>query len=474
MYIFYTSFFSKFIIIKEVLNINNTIVAIATPLAVGGISVIRISGNHAIDIADKIFKALNNKKLKDIDGYTALYGNIYSKNEIIDDAIALVFRSPKSYTGEDVVEISCHGGIYITKKVLRNIVDNGATIAKPGEFTKRAFLNGKLSITQAESVIDIINSNNDISLKSAISIMNGDLFKKISSINQELLNIIGHLEAWVDFPEEDIEVVKYDNIVDNIVNINLELENIMKSYDLVKLSKDGIDTCIVGKPNVGKSTLMNILAGYQKSIVTDIAGTTRDIVEEQINIGDVILNISDTAGIRETDDTVEKIGVDIAKNKIKVSNLILFIVDSSRELSDEDHYLIDLLKNEKCILIINKTDMPCKIDLKYLKSIFSNVVEISAINSTGIDNLRNIIIDLFNMNKFDSYSTLIANERQRECLNIAISNLKSSIDNLKFGYTLDAITITLESAVESLLELTGEKITDAVVDKIFSNFCVGK
>ncbi len=304
--------------------------------------------------------------------------------------------------------------------------------------------------------------------------MNGDLFKKISSINQELLNIIGHLEAWVDFPEEDIEVVKYDNLVDNLVNINLELENIMKSYDLVKLSKNGIDTCIIGKPNVGKSTLMNILAGYQKSIVTDIAGTTRDIVEEQINIGDVILNISDTAGIRETDDTVEKIGVDIAKSKIKVSNLILFIVDSSRELSDEDYYLIDLLKNEKCILIINKIDMPCKIDLKYLKSIFSNVVEISAINSNGIDNLRNIIIDLFNMNKFDSYSTLIANERQRECLNIAISNLNSSINNLKFGYTLDAITITLESAVESLLELTGERITDAVVDKIFSNFCVGK
>lgn len=454
--------------------INNTIVAISTPLAVGGIAVIRISGNSSIEIADKVFKSFNQKLLKDLKGYTACYGSIYENFEKIDDVVALIFKSPKSYTGEDVVEISCHGGLYITKKILRIILDQGAVLAQPGEFTKRAYLNGKLSITQAESVVDLINSNNEIAHKSSISIMQGNLFKNISNINNNLINILGHLEAWVDFPEEDIEVVEDKNLLKNLIEIKESLLDIYKSYDLVKISKEGIDTVIVGKPNVGKSTLMNILAGYQKSIVTDIEGTTRDIIEEKINIGDVILNISDTAGIRETDDIIEKIGVDIAKDKIKTSNLILFLIDVSKDLSKSDEDLIELLKAQNCILILNKIDLEINVDLDYLNSNFKHTIKMSAKSGLGVSNLRDKISKLFDLKTFYNYSTVISNERQRECLKKAIENLDLGIENLKLGYTLDAITISLENSSEYLLELTGEKINDLVIDKIFSNFCVGK
>ncbi len=453
---------------------SKTITAIATPLAVGGISVIRISGDDAIAIADKVFKSQCGEMLKSKKGYTASYGVVHNSDVEIDTGIAVVYRAPKSYTGEDVVEISCHGGIYITREVLRAILQNGAFLAQAGEFTKRAFLNGKMSLTQAEAVIDMISAHNKQALNAAKSQLDGALFKKIQHEKENLLNIAGHLAAWVDYPEEDIPVIENNNLLLSLEKANTTMDELLKSYDTGKLLKEGIDTVIIGKPNVGKSTLMNLLVGSQKSIVTEIAGTTRDVIEESVMIGDVMLKLSDTAGIRKTDDTVEKFGVEIAKKRLETATMVLAVFDSSTAISEEDKLIISSLNDKLTIAIINKTDLDEKIDMEYIKANFKNIVKISAKHETDLGLLENIIKSELQLNDIDTSIGMIANERQRECAISASRYIKESIEALKDGFTLDAITVSIEMAIDSLLELTGGRITSEIVDQVFSHFCVGK
>lgn len=449
---------------------TNTIVAIATPLAVGGISIIRISGDNAIEIADKVFKAHSGVLLKDKKGYTASYGIVND----MDSSVATVFRAPKSYTGEDVVELSCHGGIFITREILRSVIESGARLAEPGEFTKRAFLNGKLTLTQAEAVVDMISSHNKQALNAAKAELEGALFKKIQNVKNELLNIAGHLAAWVDYPEEDIDVIEEENLLSSLKVANNTIDELLKTYDTGKLFKEGIDTVIVGKPNVGKSTLMNLMVGTQKSIVTDIAGTTRDVIEESVMLGEVMLKLSDTAGIRETKDVVEQFGVDIAKKRIDTSMLVLAVFDSSSDISQEDKEIVESLKDKLAIAIINKTDLDLKIDMGYIHSHFKNIVSISAKNATDVKTLENIITKELRLNEVDTSAGMIANERQRECAVRASKYVKESIGAVEFGMTLDAVTVSIEMAIDALLELTGDKITTEIVNQVFSHFCVGK
>lgn len=453
-----------------------TICAIATPLEEGGISVIRISGKEAFNIAEKIFLPVGDKKIQDMKGYTCTYGKIMDNDKQIDDGILTIYREPMSYTGENVAEISCHGGIYVTKRVLRLCLDNGAILADKGEFTKRALLNGKISLTQAESVMDIISAQGEYTLNSANLIKNGRLYKEIIEIKEKLVKILGELAAWVDYPEEDLPEVESESLRNNIYENIGKLKKILDDYDNGMILKKGIDTCIVGKPNVGKSTLMNMLLGYDRSIVTEIAGTTRDTIEEQIKLGEFLLKISDTAGIRETNDKVEKIGVQTAKKKIENSMLVLEVLDISNQLDEKDIEILEYVKklNKKSIIILNKNDLNRKIKKDELEKYSKNIVEISAKNSKDRDNIKNEIEKIYNLSNYDSSSTIFANERQKNCVNAAKCYLEQALEGIEIGETLDAITVTIDRAAQVLMELTGEKTTEAVVEEVFSKFCVGK
>ncbi len=452
----------------------STIAAISTPLAVGGISVIRISGENAIKIASSVFQPLSCKSVERMEGYTCAYGKVVSKNQEIDDGILTVFRSPKSYTGEDVCEISCHGGIYVTKQVLQIVLENGAKPAENGEFTKRAFLNGKLSLTQAEAVMDIINAQGRQAHRSAVSTREGTLFARINKSTQKLISILAQLSAWVDYPDEDIEDVSPEAFHNTLSEINTELCSLLETYDSGRILREGVDTVIAGKPNVGKSTLMNMLLGFDRSIVTDIKGTTRDVVEESVRLGDIVLRLSDTAGIRDTSDIVEGVGVKLAYKKLDEADLVIAVFDNSEVLSDEDKELIDKIVDKPSVAVINKSDLEQKLDRTILSTHFSKVVEISAKNSEGKEELTSVLEDILKVSNFDPNAGVICNERQRNCVISAQKNIEKAISDLSVGETYDAITVLLDEATNSLLELTGEKATEAVVDNVFANFCVGK
>lgn len=452
----------------------STIAAIATPDAVGGISVIRISGDKSTDIADKIFKPANKKLPSQMEGYTCSYGFINDEGNNIDDVVLTVFKAPKSYTGEDVVEISCHGGRYITKKILRLILKNGAEAAMAGEFTKRAFLNGKLSLTQAEAVMDVISSSGESQLKFANALKDGAVFKRINNIKSKLVEILSSLAAWADFPEEDVPEVEPEVLMVQIDRVVNDITKTINTYDDGRIIREGINTVICGKPNVGKSTLMNCLSGYQRSIVTDIAGTTRDVIEESVRLGDLTLRLSDTAGIRHTDDIIESMGVDIAYQKINEADLILAVFDCTSELDTKEKELIDKIFNKNVVAIVNKIDGEKNIDMDYLKDKFKFVVEISAKNNDGTEKLISILEELFINNKSDAYEGIIANERQKQCLEKAYNNVIEAKEVLQMGGMLDAVTVCLDSAAINLMELTGEKASDTVINDVFSRFCVGK
>lgn len=451
-----------------------TIAAIATAQGLAGIGVIRISGDKSKEIAGKIFKSVSGRALSDMKGYTASYGKIIENNEVIDDAVALVFNAPHSYTGEDVVEISCHSGMYVMKMVLRAVLNAGAVPAEPGEFTKRAFLNSKMTLTQAESVMDVISAKGKAAARIATSLREGALYKKIRIIIDELTKYAAHLSAWADYPEDDIPQVEDSVLLRNLEAVRLKLENIIKNYDAGAIIKEGVNTVIAGKPNVGKSTIMNVLSGYEKSIVTEIPGTTRDIVEEVVCIGDIVLKLSDTAGIRNTEDIIEEIGVNKAKNKIKSSSLILAVFDSSRELCDDDKILLEDIKDMPAVAVINKTDLESKLNIDYIKSMIKNIVYISAKNGNGIKDLENEIKNVLSINNIDPNEGIISNERQFNAASKALACINEAITSLKNKMTLDAITICIEEAIQNLLELTGERVTDAVIDQVFTSFCVGK
>jgi len=452
----------------------STIAAISTPNAIGGISVIRISGPKSIKIAEKLFKSLNDIIVSSMKGYTCAYGFVHDNGKKVDDVILSLFRAPKSYTGEDVVEISCHGGIFITIQILRIILKNGAELALPGEFTKRAFLNGKLSLTQAEAVMDVISANSDNELKYAIALKDGAIFKRVKKVSESLIKTLGDLAAWADYPEEDIPIVDSENLNNSLNNILSELKKILTTYDYGKIIREGINTAIVGKPNVGKSTLMNCLSGYEKSIVTDIAGTTRDIIEEKVKIGNLILRLYDTAGIRLTDDIIESIGVNNAYKKINDVDLIFVLFDSSKKLCDDDFKIIEQVKNRKTIAIINKIDISNDFNKDILKENFKYIIEISAKDNFGIENLEEILEEMFLNEEIDADQGILANERQKLNLEKSLISLKEAIDILNMGESFDAVTVMLDDSLHYLLQLTGESVTENVVNEVFSRFCVGK
>ena len=452
----------------------STIAAISTAQGQGGIGVIRVSGEDTFTIVDKIFKSVSGKKIMDIKGYTALFGHIYNNEEVIDEAVVLKYVAPKSFTGENVVEISCHGGMYITKEVLNAVIMAGASLAEPGEFTKRAYLNGKMDLTEAESVMDIISAKSKSAARAALFVKDGALFKKSQQVKQLLLDKAAHLSAWADYPEEDIPEVSEDSIMESLEESISILEKLLSTYDMGQVVKEGIDTVIAGRPNAGKSTLMNLLVGREKSIVTNIAGTTRDVVEDTVLVGNVMLKLSDTAGIRDTDNEIEKIGVQKTFDKINGAGLVIALFDNNEALNSEDIDLINKIKDMPCIAVINKIDLEDKVDKKYITDNIENVVYISAKQQDNIDELKNMIEKIAGTEGFDPSAGIIANERQRNAIRNAVNSLYEAKESLAMGMTMDAITVSLQETIDYLLELTGEKAGEEIVDSVFHNFCVGK
>lgn len=453
---------------------EKTIAAIATANGLGGIGVIRISGEHALLVAEKVFHSVTGKKITEMKGYTAAYGTIADHGETIDEAVALVFRAPHSYTGEDVVELSCHGGLYVTKQVLRAVLQNGAEPAQAGEFTKRAFLNGKTGLIEAEAVMNIISARGAQSARAALSCMDGQLRQRIDKVRLSLVNTAAHLSAWADYPEEDIPEVDTDHLTQTLETCRQELRSLLNSYDAGRVMREGVDTVIAGRPNVGKSTIMNLLSGCERSIVTNIPGTTRDIIEETVLLGEIPLRLSDTAGIHSTEDPVEKIGVEKARSRLLQAGLVLAVFDASRPLSDDDKELIDLLSEAPTLAIINKTDLPVQIDTDYITQRLSHVVRLSALTGNGTDELERQVADIIGTSQLDASQGILANERQRATADKALHSVTEAIDAAHLGLTLDAVTVIIEEAIDSLLELTGERVTESVVEQVFSHFCVGK
>lgn len=453
---------------------SETIAAISTPNAVGGISVIRVSGPDAITVSERVFEGVSGKKLSSMKGYTAAYGKVYDREGEIDSAVALVYHGPKSYTGEDVVELSCHGGMIVTRRLLRSLLDAGARLAEPGEFTKRAFLNGKMSLTQAESVLDLINSQSEQAARCAVTALDGALYQKIKGIRENLVAQTAHITAWIDFPEEDVDSVKLSQLKDGLMKIHQDIRKLIKTFDIGKVIHMGVNTAIVGRPNVGKSTLMNLLAGCEKSIVTDMAGTTRDVVEETVNLGDVVLRLADTAGIHRTTNAVELAGIERAKKRIEQADLVLLVLDASQPLDEQDLELMRIVRMKPSVVVLNKADLGVKIDEEYIKRDFQHSVVISAKEQVSIQTLNDAVARLMHLTDFDTTQPILANERQRACACAALTQVESALDALSFGMTLDAVNISIEDAVQSLLELTGESVSDVVVDEVFSKFCVGK
>ncbi len=456
-------------------NQCNTIAAISTAQGIGGIGVIRVSGDNAISIVDKIFKSVSGKKICDAKGYTAHYGHIIDEfGEIVDEVIITLFRVPKSYTGEDVVEISCHGGLYITKSILRLVLAKGADPAGPGEFTKRAFLNGKIGLTQAEAVMDVIGAKNKQAAESATYAREGALNKRIMAVNELLVDLDSKLSVWVDYPDEELSEVSDESLSESLEKIKNQLNQLLKTYDIGKIIKDGVYTVIVGEPNVGKSTLMNLLSCCERSIVTNIPGTTRDVVEETVNIGDVTLRLADTAGIRDTDDEVEQIGVNKAIKYLNQADLILLVLDASKEISEDTRNLINQVKNKNVIAVVNKTDLNKKIDISEVRKSVPEIVEISAINATGVENLANAVCKVTSVSQLDPSEGILSTERQAISVKRALDFVEEAIKAIQSQVTLDAVTILIEEAIEELLILTGERVSDVVVNNIFKKFCVGK
>lgn len=449
-----------------------TIAAIATPTGVGGIGIIRISGPNAIAAADKVTR-FRSGSLAQRRGYTCAYGRVYDGDGELDEVIATVFREPNSYTGEDVVELSAHGGAYLLQRILKAVCDAGARLAGPGEFTKRAFLNGKLDLTQAEAVIDLISAQGRQSARAALSARDGALYRKAKEVSASLVEEAAKLAAWIDYPEEDIEETERDSIALTLAKGEKVLAGLLETYGTGKLIREGIETVIVGRPNAGKSTLMNLLADCERSIVTEMAGTTRDVVSDTVRLGDVVLHLSDTAGIRETGDAVERIGVARAEDAIGKAQLVLAVFDGSEELDENDLRVIQQCRGVTAIALVNKNDLPQALDTQLLQKEFEHVVFLSA-KRGDTDHLRETVEKLFSLGAFDPAAAMLANERQRESVARALENIRQGAQALALGVSLDAVGICIEAGIDALMELTGEKAGEAVVNEIFTRFCVGK
>ncbi len=456
---------------------NEPIAAISTPYGRGGIAVIRISGDGAFAAADKFFKSLSGKRLSELDGGTTAYGRIYHGGEAIDDGIASVFRAPHSYTGEDTVEISCHGGIMLSQTVLESAIVSGCRYAEAGEFTKRAFLNGKIGLSQAEAVMGLIDASSKESIRLSSAQSRGALAQRLGSLRSRLTDIIASVYAYIDYPDEDLTDMSADELLSGVTAIKNDINALLGTYRIGKAVCEGIVTAIVGKPNTGKSSVLNKILGKERAIVTEIAGTTRDTVEETVNVGKVTLRLCDTAGIRVTDDTVEKIGVDRAKKLVSDgAELILAVFDGSRELDNGDCELIECLKttSAEIIPIINKSDLMAKLDITRLASLGKPSI-ISSVTGQGFDALLERISELFVSEKIDYDTTpVIANARQNAALMSAYSHIENAELALSSGATQDVAGLDLELALGCLGELDGRAVSGEIVDNIFGRFCVGK
>ena len=445
---------------------------------VGGIGVVRILGEDAFSIAENVFKPYFGQQkgcISNLGAYRAKYGKIIHNNEFIDEAIALVFKAPNSYTGENVVEISCHGGMYLTKRLLRAVFESGARPAEPGEFTKRAFLNGKMNLSQAEAVMDLISAKGEKSNKIAYSFLEGTAGKNITKIKNNIVDIVANLSVWADYPEDEVPAVDENTLKIGVEKVYKDVVSLIKNYDTCKILKEGVKTAIVGRPNVGKSTLMNLLSGFEKSIVTDIPGTTRDVIEESVMLGDIPLLLVDTAGIRDTDNVIEQIGVKKAKESIDMSDVIFLVLDASAGILEQDRELIDKCNPKRTIVILNKCDLNKKIEKEELLSTFSDrIVEISAINGEGIEKLKEIFENIVGISDIEPSNMVISNERQLNVMNNVKKILEEALEEIDQKMTFDAVTVLLQDAVEKIMEITGESASEAVVNKIFSKFCVGK
>ena len=457
----------------------DTICAISTAPGVGGIGIVRISGNEAIEIVKKIFVSGKGKNLSSVNSHTLNYGYIIDPltNEKIDEVLLSVMRSPNTYTTEDVIEINCHGGILAVKSALEACLRAGAFLAEPGEFTKRAFLNGRLDLAQAEAVIDMINSKTSLGLEKAFDQLEGHLSKKIRVFKDSVTHLIAHVEASIDYPEYDIEELTNDMLKSKVKDLITGIDILLKDTEKGKIIREGLSTVIVGKPNVGKSSLLNAMLREKRAIVTEVPGTTRDIIEEYINVGGVPLKIIDTAGIRETEDLVEKIGVEKTREVIDKADLIMLVLDNSEALSENDIDIIEHIKNKKCIVIINKIDLEEKLDEVMVKNMLPSVeiIKISAKDEIDLDRVENTIHNMFFGGNIQAKNdSLITNVRHKNLLENARNSLEQALEGSEQSLPVDCITIDLKGALESLANITGEVASDDIINEIFKQFCLGK
>ena len=458
--------------------LDDTIAAISTPLGSAGIGIVKVSGKNAIPIVDKIFCANRQKKIAEVRSHSLIYGHIIKPNgTVIDEVLVSVMREPHSFTAENVVEINCHGGILAVQEVLSATLKAGARLAEPGEFSKRAFLNGRVDLAQAESIIDLINAKTQVGLNVAVKQLKGALSSEVMKIRFDLLEALAHIEAGIDFPEHDIEELSRAQITDKAEGILASLRKLINSAHTGKIFREGLRTVIVGKPNVGKSSLLNAMVRENRAIVTEIPGTTRDIIEEVVNIRGIPLVLIDTAGIRETEDIVEKMGVEKAKERFKEADLILLMVDASTGLTVEDREILPLVKEKNCLVVVNKTDIIDEIDVSELEKQtgIKDTILMSILTGQGLDKLEEKIEELvYGGLNSGTEELLVTNVRHKHALERAASSIEELLTAVEFGMPTDCMAIDIKDAMESLGEITGETVNEDLVDQIFSRFCIGK
>ena len=452
----------------------SVIAAISTPVAPAGLGVVRLSGDGCIALADRLFRPAHpGETLSALPGYTALYGHVFDAEGDVDEAVALVFRAPHSYTGEDVVELSCHGGVYLLQRVLRAVLDAGAQPAGPGEFTKRAFLNGKMDLTGADAVMDLIGAQGDLAARTALAVREGAVFRALSEVKDALLSVAAPMAAYVDYPDADIPELESEALRITLDGAADALRRLLDTFDAGRVLREGVDTVIVGTPNVGKSTLMNRLAGFERSIVTREAGTTRDVIEETVRLGNVTLRLSDTAGIRQAVGEAETIGVQRAWDRLRNASLILAVFDGSAALTEDDREIARQAAQGNAICILNKADCPPE-DMTFLRKLFTRVVVLSAKTGSGLDDLTREIEDATGIASLQGGEAILSTERQRADARRALDSVELARTALQEGLTPDVIAVSVESAIGAIAELTGERASDAVVGEVFARFCVGK
>ena len=454
---------------------SDTIAAIATPAAPAGLGVVRLSGEEALAVAARVFRPANPARSAErLAGYTAAYGHVYDAEGDIDDCVLLVFRAPRSYTGEHVAELSCHGGLYLLRRVLRACLAAGARMAQPGEFTRRAFLAGKMDLTQAESVTALIAADGRLAARTALAAHEGVTYRRLQEVRETLLAVEAQFSAYVDYPDEDIPELHPEALARVIHRAQQTVQGLVDTFDAGQVLREGVDTAIVGCPNVGKSTLMNALSGCERSIVTEVAGTTRDVIENTVRLGEVTLRLADTAGIRDTGDRIESAGVEKARTRLRQAALVLAVFDGSRPLTDADRALAEESCRTAAIAVINKADRPQRIDRAFLEGRFSRVVTLSAREGSGLPELAAAVADITGVERLTAAEPVLSTERQRDCAVRCRSCLEEADAALGSGLTPDAVSVSLHGAIAAILELTGERATETVVDEVFARFCVGK